>query len=128
MTATRRVFVLLGAYEDITERESGALRRGDIDYAISLENRKQRISAALADARRNTVLSGGDLDVLTRRVRSLETREKDNLAFLREEMARVRESLTHLQQAAHRNRQVRRGYAGGTPGVVALAESVLGRA
>lgn len=128
MSPARRIFVLLGAYEDLTERESRALRRGDIHFAITLENRKIRLAEALAVARRNAVLSATDLGALTERVRTLETREMDNLAFLREEMARVRVDLTNLKQTASRTRSIRRGYVGRKSTMSEMAGSVLGRA
>ena len=68
----RRVFILLGAYEDLTERETSALRRGDVTHAIALEHRKRRIAEAMAAARRTAELSAEELDALTRRVRFLE--------------------------------------------------------
>lgn len=127
MTAARRVFVLLGAYEGLTERETGALRRGDIEHVVSLEGRKLRLVEALKTARRNAGLSNADNDALLRRVRCLETQEKQNLSVLREEMARVRQSLAQLSRATHRSRQVRRGYVGASFGPT-LAEGMLGRA
>lgn len=127
MTAARRVFVLLGAYESLTERETGALRRGDIEHVVALEQRKLRLVEALKAARRTAGLSGADNDALLRRVRSLEVQEKENLSFLREEMGRVRLSLAQLSRATQRSRQVRRGYAGATVGI-AMAEGTLGRA
>ena len=128
MTTAPRIFVLLGAYEDLTERESSALRRGDIEHAITIENRKQRLAVSLAEVRRNTVLSDGELDVLNRRVRMLEDHEMANLAFLREELARVGASLGALKKAVHRSRQVRRGYVAAHAPISALANGILGRA
>lgn len=128
MIFPRRLFVLLGAYEDLTERERHALRRGDIDHAITLENRKVRLAEAMAQARRSTELSGAEIDDLNRRVRNLEARNHENLAFLREEMMRVGAALSHLHKAVHRARQVRRGYLGAPAAGNAMAESVLGRA
>lgn len=122
----RRLFVLLGAYEDLTERESGALRRGDVEHAITIENRKRRIAEALADARRNAELSPDEITALDSRVRGLEQRENANLSFLREEMGRVRVALAGLHQVAQRSRQIRRGY-GGAAGAGGT-ESMLGRA
>jgi hypothetical protein len=121
----RRLFVLLGAYEDLTEREAGALRRGDVEHAITIENRKIRLAEAMADARREADLSPVEIDQLQSRVRGLEAREHQNLSFLREEMGRVRAALGGLYQVAQRSRQVRRGY-GGTQ--AAESESVLGQA
>ena len=122
----RRLFVLLGAYEDLTERESGALRRGDVEHAITIENRKRRIAEALSDARRNAELSPDEITALDSRVRGLEQRENANLSFLREEMGRVRVALSGLHQVAQRSRQIRRGY-GGAAGAGG-AEGMLGRA
>jgi hypothetical protein len=124
----RRLFVLLGAYEDLTERETGALRRGDVEHAISIENRKIRLAEALADARRTVELSPGEIDVLNSRVRGLEEREHQNLSFLRAEMGRVRAALGGLYQVAQRSRQVRRGYVGATSVGEARTENVLGQA
>jgi hypothetical protein len=124
----RRLFVLLGAYEDLTERESGALRRGDVEHAITIENRKIRLAEALADARRAADLSPGEIDALNSRVRGLEEREHQNLSFLREEMGRVRAALSGLYQVAQRSRHVRRGYVGATGVDGADPENVLGRA
>lgn len=124
----RRLFVLLGAYEDLTEREAGALRRGDVEHAITIENRKIRIAEAMADARRQVELSPGELDALNSRVRGLEAREHQNSSFLREEMGRVRAALGSLYQVAQRSRQVRRGYVGATAGDEPASDVVLGRA
>jgi hypothetical protein len=124
----RRLFVLLGAYEDLTDRETGALRRGDVDHAITIENRKIRLAEALADARRQVDLSPGEMEILSSRVRGLEQREHQNLAFLREEMGRVRAALGGLYRIAERSRQVRRGYAGATQAGEDNPEGVLGRA
>jgi hypothetical protein len=126
MKPPRRLFVLLANYEDLTEREGAALRRGDIEHAIALEGRKRRLAEAMAAARRNAGLSNAEGDAYIRRVRSLEVREKENLAALREEMARTRAALDHLNQAAHRTRKVRRGYGGGFG--LPVAEPILGRA
>jgi hypothetical protein len=123
----RRLFVLLGAYEDLTERETGALRRGDVEHAITIENRKIRLAEALANARRSADLSPGEIDVLNSRVRGLEEREHQNLSFLREEMGRVRAALGGLYQVAQRSRHVRRGYVGATHVDDASSENVLGR-
>ncbi|HEX9782700.1 MAG TPA: hypothetical protein VGA56_08215 [Opitutaceae bacterium] len=112
MTPARRVFVLLSVYEDLSERESRALRRGDFDFAISLNNRKQRLSQAMQVARQNAELSEDDLAALHQRVRTLEACEKENLSFLSKEMAGTRASISMLNAAAKRTRQVRRGYAG----------------
>jgi hypothetical protein len=128
MTPARRVFVLLGAYEDITERESAALRRGDIDHAIALGNRKLPIAKSMVTARKNSELSRVEIDALTNRVRSLEVREKDNIAFLSEQMGRVKTALNGITQAAHRSRNVRRGYAGVVGTMTNPAEGNLGRA
>jgi hypothetical protein len=124
----RRLFVLLGAYEDLTERESGALRRGDVEHAITIENRKIRLAQAMADARRNAELSPVELDQLTTRVRGLEQREHQNSSFLREEMGRVRAALGSLYQVAQRSRQVRRGYGAGGVAESNDGASVLGKA
>jgi len=124
----RRLFVLLGTYEDLTERESGALRRGDVEHAITIENRKRRLAEAMADARRNADLSPEEIDQLDFRVRGLEAREHANLSFLREEMGRVRAALGNLYQVARRSQQVRRGYVGATAVDAAPVDSVLGSA
>ena len=128
MTPGRRVFVLLDACEDITERESAALRRGDIDHAIALGKRKLPISESMVAARKNSELSRVEIDALTNRVRSLEVREKDNIAFLSEQMGRVKAALNGITQAAHRSRNVRRGYAGVVGTMTNPAEGNLGRA
>lgn len=128
MSPVRRLFVLLSAYEDITERESAALRRGDVEQAITLENRKLRISEEMNRARENAELSDDEIDALNQRVRGLEFREKHNLAFLREEMARVRATLATLQMAVRKTRNVRRGYAGTFGATIDAAEGMLGRA
>lgn len=121
--------MLLGAYEDLTERESGALRRGDIEHAVTLEARKLRLSEAMATARRNAELSSDEADAFLERVRCLEARENRNLTFLREEMERTRTALAEIHQTTRRSRMVRRGYAGFTSGVnTSLGEPVLGRA
>lgn len=109
----RRLFVLLGAYEDLTERETGALRRGDVDHAIAMENRKIRLAVALAEAHQSAELSAEEREMLDFRVRNLRQREHENLSFLREEMDRVRAALAGLHQVGQRSRQIRRGYAGG---------------
>jgi hypothetical protein len=128
MNSARRVFVLLGACEAITERETAALRRGDIDHAINLGARKLRIARSMAEARENSGLSGAEVDALTERVRNLEVLEKSNLAFLSEQMVRVKSALTEITQAAHRSRNVRRGYAGVFGSMGNTAEVALGRA
>jgi len=128
MSPVRRLFVLLSSYEDITLRESAALRRGDVDQAIILINRKRRISEEMDRARGNAELSEDEIDALNQRVRDLESREKHNLAFLREEMARVRATLATLQMAVRKTRNVRRGYAGTFGAAINSAEGVLGRA
>ena len=124
----RRLFVLLGTYEDLTERETGALRRGDVEHAITIENRKRRLAEAMASARRDAKLTPEEIDLLESRVRGLEAREHANLSFLREEMGRVRAALGNLYQVARRSRQVRRGYAGATAGETTQTESALGNA
>ncbi len=124
----RRLFVLLGAYEDLTERETGALQRGDVEHAITIENRKRRLAEALAEARRNAKLSTEEIEMLESRVRGLEVREHANLSFLREEMGRVRAALGNLYQVARRSQQVRRGYVAANVSTEAGAESILGQA
>jgi hypothetical protein len=124
----RRLFVLLGAYEDLTDRESGALRRGDIDYVLAIQERKGRLTEALQTTRRSTELSSDDSAVLRQRVRALEAREAGNLGSLREQMARVRSELNEISQATQRSRKVRRGYTGISMGSHSASESVLGRA
>jgi len=126
--ARRRLFVLLGAYEDMTERESSALRRGDIDYVLAIQERKSRLTESLQQARRETELTPEESNALTDRVRLLQARESANLESLREQMARVRQTLNEIGQAAQRSRQVRRGYSGFGAGMRAARESVLGRA
>jgi hypothetical protein len=124
----RRLFVLLGTYEDLTERETGALRRGDVEHAITIENRKRRLAEAMAEARQKAELSPEELELLSSRVRGLEEREHANLSFLREEMGRVRAALGNLYQVTRRSQQVRRGYVGATAGDLDSAEGVLGSA
>ncbi|MGH8018561.1 MAG: hypothetical protein ACREIA_09760 [Opitutaceae bacterium] len=126
MTPARRIFVLLGAYEDLTDRESRALRRGDIKFVVGLCNRKRRMAQAMKMARKNAVLSEQELAVLQERVRTLEKRETANLDFLREEMARTRAELSTLNTAAKRTRQVRRGYVGPQPANPAKPATILG--
>ncbi len=126
MTAARRVLVLLDAYEALTTRETHALRRGDIDHALTLEARKLRLAEALGEARANAVLSGDETAALTRRVRALELRERDNLAFLRLEMDRTRAALDDLERAVFRTRQVRRGYTAGAGPAAVRSGIVLG--
>jgi hypothetical protein len=128
MNSARRVFVLLGACEDITERETAALQRGDIEHALKLGARKLRISRSMAQTWKNSELSSAEVAALTERVRNLEVREKDNLAFLSEQMGRVKSALTEITQAAHRSRNVRRGYAGVFGSMGNTAEVALGRA
>jgi hypothetical protein len=129
MTPARRLFVLLGACEDLTDRETGALRRGDIDHAVTLETRKTRLTEAMAAARQNAELSPDDASAFIERVRCLEARENRNLSFLREEMERARTALAQINQATRRSRMVRRGYAGTSIRTApSLAEPVLGRA
>lgn len=124
----RRLFVLLGAYEDLTERESSALRRGDIDYVLALQERKSRLTESLALARRSTELTSEDAAALDARVRTLQARETGNLTSLREQMAVVRQSLQEIGQAVQRSRQVRRGYSGLGAGMRSAGASVLGQA
>ena len=124
----RRLFVLLGAYEDLTERESSALRRGDIEYVLALQERKGRLTEALQEARRSTELSSDDLGALNERVRSLQDRESGNLEILRGHMAQVRQSLNEIGQATQRSRKVRRGYSGLGAGLRSTRDTVLGRA
>ncbi|BET65957.1 hypothetical protein ASA1KI_08750 [Opitutales bacterium ASA1] len=114
MTPARRVFVLLGVYEDLTERESRALRRGDVSFAIALENRKRRMVQAMATARRNAELSQADLSIIGERVRIVEARQRENLEYLRQEMLRVRADIAELGRTTTRTRSVRRGYASGS--------------
>lgn len=123
----RRLFVLLGAYEDLTERESGALRRGDIEYVLAIQERKGRLTEAMQHARRAVELSAADNSALQDRIRSLHARETNNLAALREQMAQVSEAMAQIGQAAQRSRKVRRGYSGLGTGMRSAA-SVLGRA
>lgn len=127
MTNPSRVFVILSAYEDLTDRESRALRRGDIDFAIKLENRKLRLAQTLGRARKNSVLSEADVDALSRRVRTLQERETANLEFLRGEMSRVCAELGALDTATNRSRQIRRGYSENNR-MAASGNGVLGRA
>ncbi len=115
MTPARRIFVLLGAYEDLTDRESRALRRGDVAFAIGLCTRKRRMAQAMKAARKNAVLSEAELAALQERVRILEKHETENLDFLQQEMARTRAELSTVNTAAKRTRQVRRGYVGPKP-------------
>lgn len=126
--ARRRLFVLLGAYEDLAERESSALRRGDIEYVLSIQERKGRLTEAMHVVRRNTELSHADTQAFEERVRSLQVRESGNLDALREQMTQVRRSLTEIGQAMQRSRKVRRGYSGFTAGSRSSATSVLGQA
>jgi hypothetical protein len=129
MTASRRrLFVLLGAYEDMTERETRALRRGDIDYVLAIQERKSRLTESLQQARLTTELTVDDTAALNERVRSLQVRESGNLTSLREQMAQVRQSLTEIGQAVQRSRQVRRGYSGMATGSRGGVASVLGQA
>jgi len=99
MFPVRRLFVLLSACEDIAERELAALRRGDVEEAVKLMSRKRRISEGMDRARSTAELSDEEIAALNQRVRGLETRGRDNLAFLREEMARVRAAVTTLKMA-----------------------------
>lgn len=122
----RRVFVLLGAYEDLTERESSALRRGDIEYVLALQERKGRLTEALLQARQGAELSALDASALIERVRTLQARESHNLEVLRGRMAQVRQSLDEIGQATQRSRKVRRGYSGIASGLRATSASVLG--
>lgn len=124
----RRLFVLLGAYEDLTERESSALRRGDIEYVLAIQERKTRLTESLQHARRSTELTPDDAVALTDRVRALQARETENLNSLRQQMAHARESLNEIGQAVRRSRKVRRGYSGIGAGMRGAGESVLGRA
>jgi len=124
----RRLFVLLGAYEDMTERESSALRRGDIDYVLAIQERKARLTESLGMARRSLDLSSDDTAALNERVRTLQAREMGNLTALREQMAQVRQSLQAIGQAVQRSRQVRRGYSGLGAGLRVSGTSVLGQA
>jgi hypothetical protein len=126
--ARRRLFVLLGAYEDMTERESRALRRGDIDYVLAIQERKSRLTESLQQARLTAELTADDTAALNERVRSLQIRESDNLTSLREQMAQVRQSLAEIGQAVQRSRQVRRGYSGMGTGSRGGVASVLGQA
>ena len=123
--ARRRLFVLLGAYADLTERESSALRRGDIDYVLAIQERKARLTESLHAARLSTELSVDDSTALDQRVRTLQARETGNLSALREQMTQVRRSLDEIGQAVQRSRKVRRGYSGLGTG---LRASVLGQA
>lgn len=108
----RRLFTLLGAYEDLTERESSALRRGDVHYVLAIQERKGRLTEALQQARRATELSAPDSTAWTDRVRSLQARETDNLRVLRGRMAEIQRSLAEIGQAAQRSRNIRRSYTG----------------
>lgn len=124
----RRLFVLLGAYEDLTERESSALRRGDIEYVLAIQERKSRLTESLQHARRSVQLTSDDTAALDERVRVLQARESGNLNSLREQMTQVRQSLDDIGQAVQRSRKVRRGYSGLGVGLRSAGTSVLGQA
>ncbi|RME70249.1 MAG: flagellar protein FliT [Verrucomicrobia bacterium] len=127
MRTPGRIFVLLSAYEDLTDRETSALRRGDIQFAIALETRKLRLAEHLGNARRQANLSRAEIAAFEARIERLQEREKANLAFLRGEMDRVGAELSELNRATRRSRQVRRGY-GTQQGLAGLREGLLGRA
>ncbi len=124
----RRLFVLLGAYEDLAERESSALRRGDIEYVLSIQERKARLTETMHAVRRAAELSREDILIFDDRVRSLTARESGNLDALRTMMAQVRQSLTEIGQAMQRSRKVRRGYSAVGASVRTGTPSVLGQA
>lgn len=125
--ARHRLFVLLGAYEDLTDRETSALRRGDIQNVLSIQERKGRLTEVLQDTRRSVELSTEDSAAWNDRVRLLSSRESENLDVLRGHMTQVRHSLAEIGQAAQRSRKVRRGYTG-LDGQRHSGVAVLGRA
>ena len=127
-SAQRRLFVLLGAYEDLTDRETSALRRGDIHYVLSIQERKSRLTTALQEVRDATALSSAETAAWSDRIRALQTREEGNLTVLRDHMAQTRQALGEIGQATQRSRNVRRGYSGYGAGRRAAGEGILGRA
>jgi len=124
----RRLFVLLGAYEDLTDRETSALRRGDIGYVLAIQERKARLTESLQAARRTTELSSDESAAFHERVRSLHARESGNLDTLRVQMAQNRQATREIGQAVQRSRQVRRGYSSIGSGLKTAGSSVLGQA
>lgn len=125
MVPVRRLFVMLSAYEDIAERESAALGRGDIEQAITFRGRKRRIREEMERARRTAELSQDEIAALAQRVRGLESRDRDNRVILREEMARMRAT---LQTAVRKTREVRREFVDTFSATITPTEEGLGHA
>jgi len=124
----QRIFVLLGAYEDLTERESRALRRGDIDYVLSIQERKARLTDSLRETRPAVELLEGDAASFRQRLLALQAVEQGNLAELRQQMAQAQQELAEIGQVAQRSRQIRRGYSGLRGDLQSGSSVVLGTA
>ena len=110
MTGTRKRFILLGAYEGLTEKETFCLKEANFDAVSTVQAKKARLLSELQGLDDQDTLETTEKDEFNRRLQKLQECEKDNDALVLELMKENRSEFKTLSKRSNSASQVRRAY------------------
>jgi ribosomal protein L34E len=110
MIETRKRFILLGAYEELTEKETFCLKEANFDAVSTVQGKKARLLSELQSLDDQGTLETEEKDEFNRRLQQLQECEKGNDILLGELMKENRSEFKTLSKRANSASQVRRAY------------------
>jgi predicted nucleotidyltransferase len=110
MTETRKSFVLLGAYEALTEKETFCLKEANFEVVSKIQSKKDRLLKELQNLEDRESLESDEKDEFNRRLQILQECEKSNEALLKRLKAENRSQFKSLSKRASSASQIRRAY------------------
>lgn len=110
MIETRKRFVLLGAYEALTEKETFCLKEANFDAVSKVQAKKARLLSELQALDEQDSLKAEEKNEFNRRLQQLQEREKRNDTLLGQLMAENRSESKTLSKRVSSASQVRRAY------------------
>ena len=108
MTETRKRFVLLGAYEALTEKENFCLKEANFEAVSTVQAKKARLLSELQSLDDQETLEIAEKVAFNRRLKQLQEYEKSNDALLVKLMEANRSESKSLWKRANSASQVKK--------------------
>lgn len=110
MTEMRKRFVLLGAYETLTEKETFCLKEANFDAVSTVQAKKARLLSKLQSLEDHDALGAGEKEEFNGRLQRLRECEKRNDALLEVLKEENRTQFKSLSKRVNSASQVRKAY------------------
>ncbi len=119
MTETTKRFVLLGAYEALTEKETFCLKEANFEAVSTVQAKKARLLSELQNLDDQETPEIAEKVAFNRRLKQLQEYEKSNDALLVKLMEANRSESKSLSKRANSASQVKKAYgsAGNSSGL-----------